>query len=204
MDAEPLYEDHPLFFAAPDHGYSLAADVRRAFYWDVFGGAFGHAYGHHSVWQFYAEGRAPVNAPILFWREALDRAGAGQMIHGRRLMESRPMLTRVPDDELLVPTAPPSVVPGAGRGRFAATRAEDGCYAMIYVPVGRNFTVRMEKLAGPQVRAWWFDPRTGEAVPAGEFINSGEREFVPPAPGEELDWVLVLDQASRGYGAPGK
>lgn len=203
IDAEPLYEDHPLSFNAPDHGYSIAADVRRTFYWDVFAGAFGHVYGHHSIWQFYAEGRAPVNGPILSWREALAQPGAGQMIHGRRLMESRPMLTRIPDDELLEPASLPTVVPGAGRYRFAGTRDRDGRYAMVYVPAGRTFGVRMERLAGPRVTAWWFDPRTGGATAAGEFLNEGVRTFVSPTPGEDLDWVLVLDETSLGYGPPG-
>lgn len=204
IDMEPLYEDHPLAFSAPDHGYSTAADVRRTFYWDVFAGAFGHVYGHHSVWQFFAEGRAPINGPFLPWTEALDQPGAAQMIHGRRLMESRPMLTRVPDDEMVVATNPPTVVPGAGRYRFAGTRDAGGRYAMIYAPAGRAFSVRMDRVAGPQVKAWWYDPRTGATTEAGVFANEGERVFVTPTPGETLDWVLVLDQATQGYGVPGK
>lgn len=204
IDAEPIYEAHPMAFNAGQNGYSLAADVRRAFYWDVFAGACGHAYGHHSVWQFYQEGRTPVNAPFMSWREALDQPGAGQVIHGRRLIESRPMTNRVPDDDLLVSAVQPSVVPGAGAYRFVGTRDADGRYAMVYAPVGRDFAVRMEKVAGPRVKAWWFDPRTGQAVEAGEFTNEGARVFVPPTPGELLDWVLVLDQASQGFGPPGK
>jgi hypothetical protein len=53
------------------------------------------------------------------------------------------------------------------------------------------------------VKAWWFNPRDGSANAIGEFSNEGEREFVPPAPGEALDWVLVLDDASKSYPAPG-
>jgi hypothetical protein len=49
---------------------------------------------------------------------------------------------------------------------------------------------------GPKVKAWWFNPRTGEAKPAGEFPNQGERLFAPPDAGEPLDWVLVLDDAA--------
>lgn len=204
IDAEPLYEDHPLYFCASDHGYAIAADVRRTFYWDVFAGAFGHTYGHHSVWQFWSGKFEPRNGPLMPWSQALDQPGAGQMIHGRRLLESRPMLTRIPDDELIVPADPPTQVPGAGRYRFAGTRDTEGRYAMIYVPMGRPFAVRMDRLGGPRVKAWWFDPRTGAATQAGEFPNTGEQAFVPPAPGEDIDWVLVLDQASQGFGAPGK
>lgn len=195
IDAEPLYEDHPLYFAAADHGHSTAADVRRTFYWNVFAGAFGYTYGHHSVWQFWSEKFEPKNAPLMTWREALDQPGAAQMIHGRRLMESRPMLGRVPDDGLIVPARIPTAVPGAGRYRFAGTRDAGGRYAMIYVPTGRGFSVRMDRLAGPAVKASWYDPRTGRSTEAGEFANTGEREFAPPTPGEDADWVLVLDQA---------
>jgi hypothetical protein len=203
IDGEPLYEGHPISFNAKLHGHSIAADVRRPFYWDVFSGACGHTYGHHSVWQMAAPGRKPVNAPLLPWTDALDEVGANQMQHGRRLMESRPFLTRVPDDKLIVETAVPTAMPGAGHYRFMATRDADGSYAMIYVPVGRAFSVRLGNLSGMRVKAWWFNPRTGEATFADEFPRDGERRFLSPTPGELLDWVLVLDDASRGYPPPG-
>jgi hypothetical protein len=53
------------------------------------------------------------------------------------------------------------------------------------------------------VKAWWFNPRTGEATSIGEFPNTGEREFTPPDKGELLDWVLVLDDAAKKFPAPG-
>ncbi|MEP7365074.1 MAG: glycoside hydrolase family 140 protein [Acidobacteriota bacterium] len=205
MDAEPLYEDHPVSFRPDEMGHSIASDVRRPLYWDLFSGAFGHTYGHHSVWQMYAAGRKPVNRPLMPWNEAIHQPGAGQMQHARRLLESRPFLTRIPDDSILV-TSPvaASIVPGAGRYHFAATRDSNGSYAMIYAPVGRKFSVHMDKIAGTQVTAWWFNPRTGAATKIGVFPKQGEREFMPPDPGEMLDWVLVLDDASKNYPAPGK
>jgi len=74
---------------------------------------------------------------------------------------------------------------------------------MVYAPVGRPFRVRTSVITGARVRAWWFNPRDGKATPIGDFTNEGEREFVPPHPGEPLDWVLVLDDAARGYPPPG-
>jgi hypothetical protein len=204
LDGEPLYEDHPLAFNAKNLGHSVAADVRRPLYWDLFGGACGHTYGHHSVWQLWQPGRSPVNGPLLPWLAALDQPGAAQMQHGRRLVESRPFLTRLPDDGVIVAEAVPTAVPGAGRYRFAATRDEAGSYAMVYAPAGRPFSVRMATITGPTVRAWWFDPRTGQATAIGHFPNRGEHRFNPPQPGEELDWVLVLDDAANGYPPPGQ
>jgi hypothetical protein len=203
IDGEPVYEGHPLAFDAKKYGHSVGADVRRAFYWDVFSGACGHTYGHHSVWQMYSAGRNPVNAPLMSWAEAIDEPGASQMGIGRRLVESRPFLTRVPDESMLVPADPPTLVPGAGTRRFVATRDSAGSYAMIYVPVGRGFKVRLDKLAGKRIKAWWFNPRNGKATEIGTFEKKGERAFTPPDPGELLDWVLVLDDASAKFPAPG-
>jgi hypothetical protein len=152
------------------------------------------------MWQ---PGRDPVNGPLMPWYEAIDQPGGGQMKFARRLIESRPFLTRLPDDTILVEASVMASVPGAGRARFVATRDEAGSYAMIYAPVGRRFQVHMERIAGAQVKAWWFNPRNGSAKLIGDFVNTGEREFAPPDPGEHLDWVLVLDDASKGYPPPG-
>jgi hypothetical protein len=203
LDGEPLYEDHPLSFDAARLGHSVASDVRRPLYWDLFSGAFGHTYGHHSVWQMWAPGRAAVNNPLMPWFEAIDQPGAAQMQHARALLESRPFLSRIPDNDIIVPGRVPSSMPGTGRYHFAATRDADGSYAMVYAPVGRAFTVRLNKISGPRIAAWWFNPRDGRATPAGTFASSGERTFMPPDPGESIDWVLVLDDSSKGYPPPG-
>jgi hypothetical protein len=152
------------------------------------------------MWQ---PGRNPINNPLMPWFEAIDQPGAGQMQYGRRLIESRPFLSRVPDDSVIVTDRVPTSVPGAGRYRFVATRDNDGTYAMIYAPVGRAFKVRMDAIKGEKVKAWWYNPRNGEATAIGEFPHTGEREFLPPDKGEMLDWVLVLDDASKGYPVPG-
>jgi hypothetical protein len=74
---------------------------------------------------------------------------------------------------------------------------------MVYAPVGRTFTVRMDVIKGASAKVWWFNPRTGESTAIGSFPASGERAFTPPDPGEMLDWVLVLDDAARSYPPPG-
>jgi hypothetical protein len=217
LDSEPIYEDHPVRFRPAEEGHSIAYDVRRPLYWNLFTGAFGHTYGHHSVWQMWQPGRTPVNNPLMPWYEAIDQPGAGQMQYGRWLMESRPFLTRVPDDSIIVnhrsdfsadagaKTVPvvPTAVPGAGLYRFVATRDVEGTYAMVYAPVGRSFRVRMDVISGPKVAAWWYNPRNGQATAIGTFDNQGEQEFTSPDKGEMIDWILVLDDASKKYPAPG-
>lgn len=203
IDAEPIYEDHPINFNPDQNGHSVAADVRRPLYWDLFSGAFGHTYGHHSVWQMWSPEREPVNRPLMPWYEAIDQPGASQMIYGRLLMESRPFLTRIPDNSIIVTDRVATSVPGAGAYQFVATRDQDGTYAMVYVPVGRRFSVRMNVIQGKEVNAWWYNPRNGEAKKIGKFAGTGTQSFLSPAAGEDLDWILVLDDASKNYPAPG-
>jgi Protein of unknown function (DUF4038)/Putative collagen-binding domain of a collagenase len=203
VDGEPLYEGHPISFNAKKLGHSIASDVRRPLYWDLFGGAFGHTYGHHSVWQMYKPGRPPINDPLVYWTEAIEQPGAVQMHFARNLLESRPFLDRIPDDSIIVTDRVATSVPGAGRYRFCATRDAKGTYAMVYAPIGRPFTVRMDVIKGAQVIARWFNPRNGTSEAISTFPNHGTRSFTPPDLGEALDWVLVLDDASRGYPPPG-
>lgn len=203
IDAEPVYEDHPAAFKAEAYGHTTASDVRRALYWDLFGGACGHTYGHHSIWQMASARYPAINAPLLPWTEAMEQPGANQMQHARWLLESRPVLGRIPADDVIVPGEFLTAMPGEGRYRFLATRDRDGSYAMVYAPVERSFKVRMNRIHGGTVRAWWFNPRNGRSSLIGEFPATGEQVFQPPTAGEGLDWVLVLDDATRVFPAPG-
>ena len=197
LDGEPRYEDHTVNWKPAELGYFDDYDARQAAYWAVFAGAFGHTYGCHPVWQFLAPGRDPVGFARRPWMEALDLPGAFQMTHLRNLIESRPMLSRIPDQSVALDAR-------SGPDHLRATRDESRSYALVYTPVGRPFTVRMGAIASPKVRGWWFNPRDGAAVRIGDFLSLGEQEFTPPDSGEKRDWVLVLDNAAKHFAAPGQ
>lgn len=181
IDAEPCYEDHPVNFQT-NNDFFCEVDVRKAAYWAVFAGACGHTYGHHCIWSM---NREPGPYYMMDWREAMDRPGAGQMGHLRTLMESRPYFERVPAQELLVQEE------RDGSNHARATRGER--YAFIYTPHSMNLAVRLGQLPGKQLHAQWYDPRTGEFLDIGTIDNVGERVFVTPRHGWEMDYVLVLD-----------
>jgi hypothetical protein len=196
IDGETAFEDIPWGLQIGNHRLD-SWDVRRMRYWALFEGAFGVAYGHNNVWQMWTPDRNKNAVPTAPWYDSLDAAGANQMKHIRNLMESRPFLSRIPD---------PSVITndfGHGGEHVQATRDSNGAYAMVYSAAGRPITVRLEKITGEQVRAWWYDPRTGKATLIGQYDGDGERTFTPPTAGKHQDWVLVVDDASKNFTAPG-
>jgi Protein of unknown function (DUF4038)/Putative collagen-binding domain of a collagenase len=184
LDGETLYEDHPVCFNAKDLGYSSAYDIRKHAYIDVFAGAFGHTYGCHDIWQMYAPNRTPVNGPLNFWYVAMNLPGADQMQHLRNLIESRPMLDRVPDQSIITDAL-------GANNRIQATRGKN--YLFVYSSQGASFKVRMGKIEGKKLKGYWYEPKNGNKTLIGEFENKGEQLFTPPSSGYGVDWVLVLE-----------
>ncbi|MBN1274966.1 DUF4038 domain-containing protein [Candidatus Woesearchaeota archaeon] len=202
QDAEPIYEGH-WFSWNEANGMANDVDVRHAAYWSVFAGSFGHTYGHCMVFQFYKEEFSGKDATYHFvcgdeeaWMTSLQAAGANDMRHLRNLMESRPFLERVPDQAIIASST------GTGDDHAQATRASDGSYLMVYYGSPRSLSIDLDKLSGTQAKAWWYDPRTGQAADAGTHTSSGEKYFTPPS-SSGPDWVLVIDDESKGFPQPG-
>ena len=189
FDGEPRYENHDINWNAAN-GYFDDYDVRQAAYWSLFAGAFGHTYGAKPIWYF----GGTFNGKD--WRQAMDLPGAYQMTEVKDLMLSRPFLSRVPDQSLISGDA------GLGADHMQATRGAD--YAFIYFSTGQTKSVNLGKVSGTSVKAWWYNPRTGAATLINTYANSGILAFDPPGTqARGNDWVLVLDDASRNYPAPG-
>ncbi len=170
--------------------------IRRQAYWAILCGGFGHVFGNNPIWHF--------DGPTLFpfqgtWQQAMDLPGSVDMMYWGRLFRSRPWFALVPDQKHEVITR--GLGEFLGNDFLAAGRTPDGGTVIAYMPTRRTLTADMSKISGSQARAWWFDPRTGQAASAGAFPTSGLREFTPPADG---DWVLVLDDASRKLPPPGQ
>ncbi len=186
LDGEPRYEDHPINFK-PENGFFRDADVRQALYWAVFAGGAGVTYGHHCVWSMTTE---PSAYFPMTWQEAIDRPGAGQVRHLRKLMESRPFATAVPDSSMVLTDC-------AELDHVAVLRG-DG-FAMFYSPTGQGFTADLSVMNFEKWIATWYDPRSGEAQIQGEFHRETAVLFAPPTSGRGQDWVLVLDDANEAF-----
>jgi len=65
--------------------------------------------------------------------------------------------------------------------------------------------INLDRLPWEQNRAWWFNPRDGKSTQIDDVPESGLYTFDPPGnSGGDNDWVLVIDEASRGYTEPGR
>jgi hypothetical protein len=195
IDIEGAYEDIPAGIRKGNPRLT-DYDVRRAAYASVFAGSFGVTFGNNNVWQFVTSPGSKRNLASMTWQEALDSMGAYSMTYIKRLMMSRPMLNRVPDQSLVVGTTYGSA------DRIQATRGADGSYALVYTASGKSVTVNLNKLSGKQVTARWYNPRAGKSVYLGVYTKSGTKTFKPPSSGVNNDWVLVLDDTSKGYRKP--
>ena len=143
--------------------------------------------------------RAP--APTMSWKDAMQMPAGSQMQYLRALIESRPMLTRIPDQWLIAD-------PLGTADRIQACRSSDGSYAFIYTTTGAKLSIRLvdriyEKLSGTTIKAYWYDPRLGTATHIEDFAKTEGRQFTPPSSGRGNDWVLVLDDAARNFPPPG-
>ena len=119
------------------------------------------------------------------WSDAIDQPGAAQMQHARALLESRPFLTRVPDDDVRRHGSGPDEHAGS---RALPLRRDARCERQLRdgLRAGRP-AVHGAHEQDHGIRgstAWWFNPRTGKATAIGTFPNTGDRTFTPPDPGE--------------------
>lgn len=166
--------------------WGSALQARKQAYWCLLSGGMGQAYGSPN-WNL------PEN-----WRSILEHPGGISLGHLRRLFESRPWWTLIPDRD--------HQLTREGHGTFAtnnyvtSARTEDRSSAFVYLPTARPVVLDLTQLTGPSIRAWWFNPRTGSAELSGELPREARRTLTPPGDG---DWVLVLDDSSRAYPPPG-
>lgn len=187
IDAEPLYEEHPVCFDAKKNGYSNADDVRKLAWWQVFAGAMGHTYGCHAIWQMYSNKVQPTNGPLHTWQQSLDLPGATQMGYLKKLILSRSFLSRIPDQSMV------SQENSTDSSYIAATRDSAGRYAFLYTPTGKTLQVKTDKMKGERLKAIWYNPRSGIWGKPALLQKESVMAFKPATSGFGQDWVLVLD-----------
>ncbi|MGE6203872.1 glycoside hydrolase family 140 protein [Guptibacillus hwajinpoensis] len=197
LNAENRYEDSPNNYTAGNPRLT-DFDVRQAQYWALFSGAFGITYGHNDIWQMYVSGLYPSwTGANTNWYDELDSPGAFHMSYLKKLMISRPILSRIPDQAIIA-----SSQPSTAGAYIVATRSSDGSYAFVYSPYGGTVSINMNKISGGSVKAQWYNPRNGSITLIGIYTNTGTRNFTAPSSGRGNDWILILDDNSKNFPTP--
>lgn len=183
--------------------------LRAQAYEAVLSGAAGQVFGNNPIWSFGAPGLFPAPGT---WREALGGPGSQSMTHLWTFLAPREWWRLVPDftGAMLQPTAQSRALidkavaklgggPSAALSRPVAAVADDGSLAVAYLPRGREATIDLKQLNGPNVVARWYDPAGGTYtdVAGAPFPATAPRAFRPPGKNSagDSDWVLVLESA---------
>jgi hypothetical protein len=151
--------------------------IRRQAYWAVLSGACGQFLGNNPMWLFNPG-----------WQAALESIGSKDMVHLKEFFSAHPWYNLVPDQRHSVVTA--------GLGEFngmdylTAALTADGKTLMAYMPTARTVSIDLSKMSAANVRAWWFNPRTGKMMAGEVFPSTGELHLTPP---EDGDWGLVVE-----------
>ena len=152
------------------------------------------------------------------WHDHLSAPGA-QQIHSifnlMALINKESLMTLVPDQSMIGNKEGELNNQTFGGDRIQAMRDGIGSIALFYTMNGREISVRMEKLNGPTMKAWWYNPRTSKFLVDGKELeeksddtafasaivsgaNAENRRFMPPGTVRNgNDWVLILEKAKR-------
>ena len=191
IDGEPSYEDIPQGLHDLDAPRWQDYDVRRYAYWAVFGGAFGHTYGHNSVMQFIRPGLLASFGAEKPWWEAMNDPGYGQMRYLKWLMLTFPFTERIPDQSIIAGTN------GERYDRVIATRGDD--YLLVYNYSAKPMSIDLTKISGDKKKVWWMNPADGSLTFLGEYDNAVADFSYDAAYLRGSDRVLIAVDASKDY-----
>jgi hypothetical protein len=172
-----------------EHAYTGPETLRREEYWTLLSGATGQFYGNKYTWPF-----------LSGWTSHLDTIGSRQMTFVTNLFSPRPWFQLIPDTQHRLVVSGYGTYASGGdvnsSDYVTAARTPNGRLAIAYLPAGTPVVVDMARMAGPRVRAQWYDPTSGTYanIPGSPFIRRGTHRFTVPGKnhGGDEDWVLVL------------
>ncbi|MGN6205686.1 apiosidase-like domain-containing protein [Humibacter sp.] len=207
LDAEPAYERMPMNWPQlfPLHDDWI---VRMRAYWNLLAGAFGHTYGHASVWCMISE-KERNEVLSTSWFEALSHPGAGQMAILRGFVEAMDVSDWVPAQGVLAHDT--TCAEDCVDHHRQAAIGRDGQFLIVYFTDGGSETVDLAALApGIEYRGAWFDPRTGQLdgepfpVSVRTSPEASGTVFTAPTTGPACDWLLVITSRAEQLGRLGR
>ncbi len=191
IDGEPSYEDIPQGL----HDFSAPRwqdyDVRRYAYWAVFGGCFGHTYGHNSVMQFIRPGLLASFGAEKPWWDAMKDPGYGQMKYLKSLMLALPFVERVADQSVIAEQT------GERYDYMVGTHGKD--YLLVYNFSGKNVKVDLRKIRGSKKNVWLMNPANGDLKYLGEYGNEVVELSMESGYIRDADRVIIAVDTKKEY-----
>jgi len=153
--------------------------IRRQAYYSYLAGAH-HTYGHNDSWRV-----------LPTWKKALDAPGARQMgVLKKIFLGRKEWWYLVPDQSIFA-----SGGQTGGDVLNLAARHKNGKWIMVYLGSKSLFSINMNKItAGNKVNAFWIDPKNGDSVPIGGFLNTEVKSFSTPDGWQ--DAILILETSA--------
>jgi len=173
-----------------------AQRLRSEIYWPLLSGGMGFVAGNCPIWNFSADS---TFCEWSDWKIQLDRIGSENVAILQKLFRSRPWHLLKPDfnNEILV-----NEDQSWGSEDYAtAAYASDSSFLIAYLPVPKPVHADLTKIAGTQVRCWWYDPIKGKSTEIGTFWKCKDMRLMPPT---AQDWVLVIENKENNFPAPGE
>lgn len=194
-DGEPAYEMMPMTWPVTDpdcfHGTAI---VRNRAYWALLAGAFGHTYGHASVW-CTATQKEKNRICRYSWDEAVLSEGSMQMKILRDFMESFPLHLFTPCQERLLRQY---------SGEDVRTLHEQAAVCperkrmLVYFAGQTTEQIDLQGIFTDRVSGGWFDPSDGSMTEAKKLLPQNGILSVRNDHPEGRDRVLILAEEPSG------
>ena len=172
--AEGAYE------AGSEYGFEVSPLwIRRQANYSYLAGAH-HTYGHNDSWRV-----------LPTWKQALDAPGAVQLgILRKVFLDRKEWWNLVPDQNVFASGGNIN-----GTVLNLAARHQDGKWVMVYLASKASVSINLDKIKGETAKAFWIDPRSGSAVPIGNWPPTGVKAFTTP---DGWDDALLILEGSVG------
>ena len=183
MDGEPRYENIPINFKK-ENGRFGEDDVRHTLYQSMFSGACGYTYGCNDIWQMFDTGRESKCDADTPWHQAMDKQGAWDLIHFRRLWEKFDFTQGKSQQSIF------------GNASLEKTNYPvafgNKDYILVYLPQGGKRTIYLPPMSSPKQTLKWMNPRNGQTT-FYQYTTTDTISISSPTEGKGNDWVLIIE-----------
>lgn len=159
--------------------------IRRSIAWGFLSGGCGMSYGNQILYKFITDSQND-------WKNTLGHPAFQQTADMAGFFMKRAWQKLVPDKNHTLLTD--GYYADGSLEYSTAALAEDGSFAVIYLPTPREITIDMSRFNGSK-QIKWYDPTSNTLTPVVNHPSKGSRIIAPRPKNSagEYDWFLVIE-----------